>query len=191
MPDIRIGYGSNCKLCNHPRRAEMELLVKEQGMSMRGLQRKLTAEGYSISVPSVCKHFREHFDVKTVAKEQYEESKDNAKKLADKRVSDMEKLDQIIDSEYEMHQGVINWVNKLVGKIKRPEDISTMKIPKSFTTLLATSAAEIRQNIRQKYELLGEGDGGGDLAEILAAAWEMMESAKTSKYNRDSSEANE
>lgn len=166
------GYSSWCKVCNSQHRVQIERWAKEDGLSSRAISAKLKEEfGEKISYKSIWQHLREHFDVRAEAREQYQKSQVQLQELAQKRLSDLEMLDAIIQGDFELHQAAKAWLDDLVAERKR--------IPKTLVDLLAATAAEVRQQLKQKQAMLGEDPterGLEDLADILRQAWDVVNS---------------
>lgn len=164
------GYSSRCKVCNSQHRAEIERWAKEDGLSPRAIAAKLSSEfEENIGYKSIWQHLREHFDVKAEAREQYQKSQAQLQELVQRRLSDLEMLDAIIKGDFELHQAARAWLNELVA--------SRAKIPKTLVDLLAATAGEVRQQLKQKQAMLGEDPaerGLEDLADILRQAWDVV-----------------
>ena len=158
-----VGYSARCKVCNSPRRAEVERWVKEEGISVREATRRLAEQGEKISHEAIRKHMLEHFDVKAEAREQYHRSQEQMRQLAEKRVSDIEMLDEIARGSFELNRAARVWLRELIEQ-KNP------KIPKSLVDLVSTTAAEVRQHLKAKQELLGESPAD-DIADVLRTLW--------------------
>lgn len=169
------GYSSRCKVCNSQHRVEIEKWAKEEGMSPRTLSSRLKEEfGEDISYKSIWQHLNEHFDIKAEAREQYRKSKEQMQKTVKKHLSDIEMLDSIAQSNYELYQGVKAWLEEILKeKAKAP--------PKSLVDLLSATASEVRQQFKQKQELLGESpekDALENLADVLKEAWDVLKDEK-------------
>lgn len=164
------GYSSRCKVCNSPHRVEIERWAQENGMSPRAISARLASEfGESIGYKSIWQHLREHFDVKAEAREQYQKSQEQLKQQVKKRLSDLEMLDAIAQGDFELHEAARAWLNELME--------ARAKIPKTLVDLLAATAGEVRQQLKQKQAMLGEdpaADGLEDLADILRQAWDVV-----------------
>lgn len=158
-----VGYSARCKVCNSPRRAEVEKWVKEEGISVREAARRLAEHGEKISHEAIRKHMIEHFDIKAEAREQYQRSKEQMQQLVEKRVSDIEMLDDIAYGSFELNRAARAWLRELVQDRNK-------KIPKALVDLISTTAAEVRQHLKAKQELLGE-DPANDIADALRTLW--------------------
>lgn len=158
-----VGYSARCKVCNSPRRAEVEKWVKEEGISVREAARRLAEHGEKISHEAIRKHMIEHFDIKAEAREQYQRSKEQMQQLVEKRVSDIEMLDEIARGSFELNKAARAWLQELVQERNK-------KIPKALVDLISTTAAEVRQHLKAKQELLG-GDPANDIADALRTLW--------------------
>lgn len=148
---MAAGYSSRCKLCKSSHRVDAERWVKEDGLSFREVERRLADMGESISNPAIVRHFREHFDVQAEARDQYEKSKAFLQEAVEKRLSDMEMLDEVIANNHQVNRQTTSWVKKLTKMGKRAP-----KLPMSLVTLHEKTAAEMRQAIKTKLELLGD-----------------------------------
>jgi len=158
------GYSARCKVCNSGHRTEIERWIREEGLSPRQASQKLKDEYQeSISHKSIWRHMNEHFDVKAEARKQYQKSQQQIKEQAQKRLSEIEILDNIIAGDYELHQGVRQWLADLVTEKKR--------IPLALVQLLTATASEVRQHMKQKQAMLGE-DPASKIAEVLSDLWE-------------------
>ncbi len=164
---VPVGYSSRCRVCNSPHRVEIEQWCKEEGLSPRAAAaRLLEVYGEKVSHQSVWQHMRDHFDVQAEAREQYRKSRANMEKGVGKTLSDIEMLEAIAQGSYDLNQAAAEWVKKLV---KEKE-----KIPGTLVDLLATTAGEVRQQIRTKLELLGE-DPGSKIADAMVATLEELQ----------------
>lgn len=169
------GYSSRCKVCNSQHRVEIEKWAREDGLSPRAISSKLKDEfGEVISYKSIWQHLNEHFDVKSEAREQYQKSQEQIQKAVQKQLSDIEMLDNIAQSNFELYQGVKTWLEEILKeKAKAP--------PKSLVDLLSATASEVRQQFKQKQELLGESpekDALENLADVLKEAWSMVDNGE-------------
>lgn len=165
------GYSSRCKVCNSQHRAEIEKWVKEEGVSTREAAKRLADLGEKVSHEAIRRHMIEHFDVRAEAREQYQKSQEQFQEVVKKRLSDIEMLDAIIQGDFELHQSAKAWLDDLVAERKR--------IPKTLVDLLAATAGEVRQQLKQKQAMLGEDPterGLEDLADILRQAWDVVNS---------------
>lgn len=148
------GYSSRCKICNHPRRAEIEQWHLD-GASFREIQRRL--EG-NISFAAIRNHFVEHFNVKQEAALQYQASQQQLDQAATQRVSEIQLIDQAIERSARLNAAAGKWLEEMVQAREKP--------PKALVDLYAATAAELRQHAKAKQELLGE-TPADDLAEVL------------------------
>jgi hypothetical protein len=84
----------------------------------------------------------------------------NIQKDAEERLSEIEVLDSIVSGKHRLHQRLEKIIsNRLIGldEIKEVRDLR--KIPAAYVTLYTGCAAEIRQAMKTKQELLGEDSG--------------------------------
>lgn len=164
-----VGYSSRCRVCNSPYRAEIEQWCSEEGLSPRAAAQRLHEQhGERISHQSIWKHMQEHFNVKAEALRQYEQSLRQMDKLVQKQLNEIDMLDRVAATEFELHQATGQWLAELVAERK--------KLPMALVVLHEKSAGELRQAIKQKTELLGDdpmsrlADGVATWAELVQAA---------------------
>lgn len=148
------GYSSRCKICNHPRRAEIEQWHLD-GASFREIERRL--EG-SISFAAIRNHFVEHFNVKEEAALQYQASQQQLEQAAAQRVSEIQLIDQVIARSAKLNAVAGARIQEHLDRGEKP--------PKALVDLYGVTAAEIRQHAKTKQELLGE-TPADDLADVL------------------------
>lgn len=165
---MALGYSSRCKICNSEHRSAAERM-RQEGHSYRAIQRWLKEHGLSVSVPSIKNHFDEHFPVqKEAAERYYEQSKAMFEEAVEQRLSEIEMLDRVAATEFELHQATGQWLTELVAERK--------KLPMALVVLHEKTAGELRQAIKQKAELLGDdpisrlADGVATWAELVQAA---------------------
>ena len=170
------GYGAQCKVCNSPHRADVERWAKEDGMGLREIAKRLADLGLSVSHIAVRRHLIEHFDVKAEAKEQYEKSKVTMQTQVEKRLSDLEMLDEVIQANHEIHLQTTGWMKRITSADH--ESPRPPAPPLALVQLHKESAAEMRQAIKQKLELLGDdpeskkADAVSSLVDMVMAAGE-------------------
>lgn len=159
-----VGYSARCRVCNSAYRAEIEKWCKEEGLSPRAASARLLEQHQEkISHKSIWQHMTDHFDVRAEAREQYQRSQEQMRQLVEKRVSDIEMLDDIAYGSYELNRAARAWIHELVMERNK-------KIPKALVDLISTTAAEVRQHLKAKQELLGE-DPVNDIANALRILW--------------------
>lgn len=141
------GYSARCKVCNSPHRAQIETWLAE-GLSPRAISAKLAALGEQISHNSIWQHRREHFDVAAEAARIYTEAQARLDAAAQKRISDIQRLDDLIARNDELHRKALAWAATIV----ETQD----KLPKALVDLIAATGSEVRQAIRTKLDLLGD-----------------------------------
>lgn len=160
---MALGYSSRCKICNSEHRSEVERM-RQEGQSYRAIQQWLKERGLSVSVPSIKNHFDEHFPVqKEAAERYYEQSKAVFEEAVEKRLNEIEMLDRVMVTEFELHQATGAWLAELVRQRAR--------LPMAVVALHKETAAELRQAAKTKDELLGD-DPMSKLAEAMRALWE-------------------
>lgn len=146
---MAAGYSSRCLICSSPHRTEVELWCKSEGLSSRAASaRLLQVHNEKVSHHSVNKHMQEHFDIRAEAREQYQKSKAQVEQLAAAIVTEVEMLDRIARENFELHLATRLWLQQLVA--------AKTSVPASIVSLHQATAAEVRQQLRQKLELLGE-----------------------------------
>lgn len=163
-----VGYSARCKVCNSPHRADIERLVKVEGISIREAARRLAELGERVSHEAIRRHILEHFDVRAEAREQYLKSKQQMDVLVQKVLSEIEMLDRVMAVEYELHQATGAWLKDLVEKRAR--------LPMAVVALHKETAAELRQTAKAKDELLGN-DPMSRLADGVATWTELVQAA--------------
>lgn len=162
------GYSARCKVCNSGHRTEIEKWIKEEGLSPRQASAKLEElYGESISHKSIWRHMNEHFDVKAEAREQYQKSQQQFKQAVEKRLSDIEMLDNIAKENYQLYIGAKRWLDEILKEKKKPP-------PKALVDLVSVVASETRQQIKQKQELLGD-DPESRKADAMVATLEELQ----------------
>lgn len=146
-----VGYNSRCKLCNCEYRAEAEKL-HEEGSSNQQIADFLAGHGVSISKASVRRHFDTHFAPKEeAAKRYYEESQAAMEHAVDRRIEQLNMLDDMIARNNRLHIGASKWAEK------RMEDGGAVYMDtKPMIDLLTGTASEFRQALKLRAELLGE-----------------------------------
>jgi hypothetical protein len=142
------GYSSQCKVCNSPKRLEIEGWSKTDGKSSREISVMLHGE---ISHTAINSHMKEHYDVQAAAREEYYKSNENLEKDAKKRLTDIQILDELIQDNHILHSGVIKEVKDITNKAA---------LPMPMVSLLNGTSTEICRAIKTKMDLLGENPGG-------------------------------
>ena len=154
-----VGYSARCRVCNSAYRAEIEMWCKEEGLSPRSASaRLLEKHGEKISYKSIWNHMQEHFDIKAEAREQYQKSQEQMSRFVKKRLSDLEMLDSLMQSNYELHMAGRSWVDEVVRQ--------RGKLPQALVQLVTGTASEIRAAMKTKQEMLGE-----DTVSQMAETW--------------------
>lgn len=158
-----VGYSSQCKVCNSQYRTMIEEWAKTEGLKPRAISERLEKEyNIKISHKSIWRHLNEHFAVKAEVKEQYQKSQEQFEKLVKKQLSDIEILDSIIQSNFELHRAAGAWLKELMNQ--------RSKVPLSLVQLHEKTASEIRQAMKTKQELLGD-DPLSNVADVLSVLW--------------------
>ena len=138
------GYSSQCKVCNSPRRLEIEAWSKTDGLSSRAIAVRLKGE---ISHAAINSHMKDHYNVQAAAREEYYKSNENLKAEAKKRLTDIQILDELIQDSFEIHSGLCSQIKEVTNK---------MAVSLPAVSLFNGTSAEICRAIKSKQELLGE-----------------------------------
>ncbi|MDE2099049.1 MAG: hypothetical protein KGL39_17480 [Patescibacteria group bacterium] len=155
------GYGTRCRVCNSPLRAEADKHRLDDGWSERQVHRWLEESGVEASRESVRSHFRNHTSVREEAREQYEQAKTVHEAAVEKRVSDIERLDWAIGANAEIAQAYMPAAKDAMSKGE--------KLGLAQVTAGTAAFSELRQAIAAKAKLLGD-TPQDDLAEMLVRA---------------------
>jgi len=170
---MTVGYNSRCKICNCEFRDQVESL-HESGMSLQQIADFLAKNGIKVAKSSVKNHFDTHFAPKTEAAQRYHEASQKVMEQAvDKRLTDLEMLDEVIRRNYELHQGATESIKESLTKehpvilksgkplldSKTYEPVMRKYAPaKPVVDLLNGTSSEIRQALKTKHDLLGDGE---------------------------------
>jgi hypothetical protein len=153
------GYSSRCKACNSPHRLQIEAWKKD--LTTNQISFKLLKElDESISRQALDNHFAEHYDVQSEVQEQYQKSQSNLQKDAGARLSEIEVLDRIVSGKHELHQKLERIITNRLNGLEDVQKLDELpRISASYVALYTGCAAEIRQAMKTKQELLGEDSG--------------------------------
>lgn len=168
------GYSSRCKACNSPLRTQIEQWHSKDGDSSRVISARLKEMGEKISYRALDNHFGEHYNVADVASEQYAESQANMQVDAEARLSEIEVLDQMVAGKHALHQKLERIITNRLADLEDvggPADLP--KLPMAYVSLYTGCAAEIRQVLKTKQELLGE-DGSSKKAGAMQSWVDLM-----------------
>lgn len=169
-----VGYSARCKVCNSEHRAEVERR-KEQGDSLAVIAEFLRGKGESVSKASVRRHFVEHFPVKQEAAKRYAEQSQTVMTGAiEKRLTDVEMLDELIARSMRMNAAAMKHIDEslnteypMLMKNGKPlldaeyKPVMRKGIPaKQMVDLFNGTASEVRQALKTKDDLIG--DDGDD-----------------------------
>lgn len=158
-----LGYSSRCKICNSEHRSEVERL-RQQGDSYRGIQQWLKERGVKVSVAAIKNHFDEHFPVRQEAAERYyQKSREVFEEAVEKRLSEIEMMERIAETQFVLQQATAAWLADLVER--------RAKLPMSLVVLNEKAAGSVMQAAKTRAELLGE-DPESAIANALSALWE-------------------
>lgn len=167
-----VGYNPRCKLCNCERRAEAEKM-HEDGASLKQIVDFLGDHGLTLSKPAVKRHFDTHFAPKDEAAERYfKESEAVMHEAVEKRLTDLQMLDAVIERNYRLHalaadnaESSLTTDRPVILRNGKPlldpdNDYKPIKskLPpaKPVVDLVTGAASELRQAIKLKAELLGD-----------------------------------
>jgi len=140
------GYSSKCKTCNSARRLEIEAW-HEAGDTSQEIEIRLKSLGEEISHTAILKHLNNHYNVQEAAREKYYQSQQQIENDANKRLSDLEILDALIQDNHEIHKGLRLQIKELKDKFTTPMPAIAM---------LNGVGDSICKAMKTKQELLGE-----------------------------------
>jgi hypothetical protein len=140
------GYSAQCKTCNSARRLEIEAW-HEDGKDYNEIATILKSLGESISSIAIRNHFISHYNIQSAAKERYIQSQMVMEVAVEKRLSDIEILDSLIQDNNIIHTGLRKQIADLGNKFS---------VPMPAVTMLNGVATEICRAMKTKQELLGE-----------------------------------
>lgn len=140
-----VGYSSQCKVCNHPRRAEIERWYLEEGVSYREIERRLDG---AASFVAIGRHLRNHCNVQQEAAIQYQASQVQFEKYVSARLTDIERLDDSIDRAHRLSKVAEEQIQVYITKGSPP--------PKALVDLYSAASSELRQTKKTKMEALGD-----------------------------------
>ena len=102
----------------------------------------------------------EHYDVPGEVQKQYNKSQANIEKEASERISEIEILESVVAGKYELHKKLEAIITNQLGDLEDAEEPGELpKLPMAYVSLYTGCAAEIRQAMKTKQELLGEDSG--------------------------------
>lgn len=160
------GYSPRCKACNSSLRVQLEKW-KDDGDNTSQISIKLKERGENISRPALDNHFEKHYNVSKEVQEQYFQSQANLQEEASERISEIQMLDDVALEKYQLHTKLTKIIGKLIKGLEDSKDIAEFpKLPAAYVTLYTDCAAEIRQALKTKQELLGE-DGNTKKANAI------------------------
>lgn len=139
------GYSTRCKVCNHPRRVEIERWHSEEGASYREIQSRLDGE---ISYSAIGRHFKEHCNVQEEATIRYQASQVQFEKHVSARLTDVERLDDSIDRAHRLSKVAEEQIRTYINQGSPP--------PKALVDLYSAASSELRQTNKTKMEALGD-----------------------------------
>lgn len=149
-----VGYNARCKLCNCEQRAEVERM-HEGGASLQQIVTFLSGHGVSLSKPAVKRHFYTHFAPKEeAAKCYYGQSQMTMETAVDRRVEQLNMLDDMIARNYRLNKRASEWSEQQI------DNGGIFMEAKPMVDLLNGTASEFRQALKLRAELLGETDEG-------------------------------
>jgi hypothetical protein len=167
------GYSSRCKACNSPIRLQIEAW-HDEGLGSRTISARLRESGERISDRALDNHFAEHYDVQAEVQEQYQQSQANLQQAAGERVSEIKMLDEVAQDKYDLHQKLGKILTNMISGLEGSEGLKELpKLAMAYVALYNGCAAEIRQALKTKQELLGE-DGEAKKAKALESWVDLM-----------------
>lgn len=173
-----IGYSRRCKICNSPHRATVEEWMTSGKMTLVEAEERSTKElGEFFSRTSIWRHMKDHFiskeDIKKVytdkkseelAKlkiEEFNAAQEKSRLLQAKYVegnlTELEKLDDMIEKDYAMYLQTVALMN---------EKLENKLAPKPLVDFLRVLNSNINTSLKTKAELLGT-DAEGRKASVM------------------------
>ena len=155
------GYSSKCKSCNSAHRLQIEKWHKGN-KSPEAIEVLLQEKyGEKISCRAIRNHLDEHYNVSGEARAQYNKSQANLEGSRRAHIRDRD-LESVVAGKHELHKKKLEAIitNQLKGLEDAEEPGELPKLPMAYVSLYTGCAAEIRQAMKTKQELLGEDSGG-------------------------------
>lgn len=165
---IEIRSDVRCKTCTSRHRLWIERL-RGDGIPCDVISAKLKQEhGEEITGESLRRHFRKHVDLQRALQERYAASEALADVAAGRRLSDVQRLDAVIDDSSRRSAELGERIDVIVSEGKAP--------PMAIVEAYKAATAEMRQAIKQKNDLLGDSPADG-VDRLLSALWGGEQSA--------------
>ncbi len=102
-------------------------------------------------------HFAEHYNIQGEVQEQYQQSQANLQQAAVERVAEITMLEDVAREKYNLHQRLSKILGNLIAGLESSEKLEEIpKLPAAYVALYNGCAAEIRQALKTRQELLGE-----------------------------------
>ena len=140
------GYSARCKTCNSARRLEIEAW-HEDGKTYDDIEIILKSLGESISSVAIRNHFISHYNIQSAAKERYVQSQMVMEVAIEKRLTDIEILDSMIQDNNIIRSGLSAQIKDMGNKFS---------VPMPAVAMLNGVSAEICRAMKTKQDLLGE-----------------------------------
>jgi hypothetical protein len=157
---MQAGYSAKCKTCNSSHRLKIEKWHKDGKIPEAIEVLLLEKYGEKISGRAIRNHLDEHYNVPGAVQEQYHKSQANLEKEAGERISEIEILESIATGKYDLHKKLEAIITNQLKGLEDAEGPGELpKIPMAYVSLYTGCAAEIRQAMKTKQELLGEDSG--------------------------------
>ena len=158
-----IGYHKSCKICNCEQRADVEAM-RDGGASLQQVVDYLAGYGVALSKPAVKRHFDAHFAPREEAAKRYaEKSAAVMEQAVEKRLTDLEMLDNMILANYGLHAASLSWARDAVH--------DRAKLPQALVQLITGLSSETRQAMKAQLEILGE-NAPNAIADALRGLWD-------------------
>ena len=170
-----IGYSSRCKVCNSRHRETIERWMTVDGITLAEAEEKVRGElNLDVSRTTIWRHMREHFVGKDDVKNIYAEKKAEEMSIEDfnavqeksrllqtqvvnGNLTELEKLDSMIEKDYAMYEETVLLMN---------EQLQKKMAPKPLVNFLRVLNNNINTSLKTKAELLGT-DAEGRKASVM------------------------
>ena len=157
---MQAGYSAKCKTCNSSHRLKIEKWHMDGKIPEAIEVLLLKKYGEKISGRAIRNHLDEHYNVPGAVQEQYHKSQANLEKEAGERISEIEILESVVAGKHALHKKLEAIFTNLLGDLDEEKEPGELPhLPMAFVSLYTGCAAEIRQAMKTKQELLGEDSG--------------------------------
>ena len=170
---MKVGYSEKCTICNSEHRAIVEKWAAEEGLSPRVIATKLNDEyGFEVGYKAIWRHLKNHFNVDAEAAErygdnpdfkppepgseaetQYRKSRGYMDEAANKRIKDINRLDEVAEINFKLHKETDKKLRDLMAAAKKNKN-KRPDIPKTLVDLHSNTASEMRQALKAKMDIL-------------------------------------